>query len=415
MGFFWYRLAFNVISAWSARQQVIAFSGSIRNREIDADVKERQLLIDVSVIINHDARTGIQRVVRGIMMYLLASPPKGYCIRPIFATKRHGYRYASNFLNHPLKNNKNSKVQVNAGDIFLGLDLAAHLLPRYQTQLIDWKKKGVSVHIVVYDLLPLLHPEWFSNKTVKNFRRWIKTVAIFADSAVCISQCGKAELETMLAEKFGFTKDALPIGVIPLGVEIDESLPSHGLPENVDYILSVLEKKPTVLMVGTIEPRKGYGQVLDAFEKLWQEHHDINLVIVGRSGWKTESLQRRLRFHVQSEKRLWWLDDASDEFLKQLYTVVEGVLIASEGEGFGLPLMEAIGHNKPILIRDIPVFRESAGTAVTFFSNGSPDSLAISIANWLEQIQMGLTQSHKEPLPSWQDGVQKLLTCLSIA
>ena len=47
-------------------------------------------------------------------------------------------------------------------------------------------------------------------------------------------------------------------------------------------------------MVGTLEPRKGYLQALDAFERLWEQGVEVNLVIVGREGWKGR-LQKECR------------------------------------------------------------------------------------------------------------------------
>jgi hypothetical protein len=55
----------------------------------------RQLLVDVSVIYQSDARTGIQRVVRSLLVQLLAAPPAGYQVCPIFATRRQRYSHAA--------------------------------------------------------------------------------------------------------------------------------------------------------------------------------------------------------------------------------------------------------------------------------------------------------------------------------
>lgn len=72
-------------------------------------------------------------------------------------------------------------------------------------------------------------------------------------------------------------------------------------------------------MVGTIEPRKGYTQALSAFEKLWQEGLQVNLVIVGKQGWMVEQFIERLRIHPELNRRLFWLKGASDEVLLRLY------------------------------------------------------------------------------------------------
>lgn len=114
-----------------------------------------QLLVDVSVIYRNDARTGIQRVVRALLLQLLASPPAGYVVCPVYATRHHGYRYAKpDFLTQPPTviddTAAAASVTAGAGDIFLGLDLAAHLLPRHRSQVLGWKRAGAKAHVLVY-------------------------------------------------------------------------------------------------------------------------------------------------------------------------------------------------------------------------------------------------------------------------
>lgn len=377
--------------------------------------RERQLLVDVSVIFNNDARTGIQRVVRALLLQLLQHPPVGCKVRPVYATRKHGYRYVPEQLGLPWEHVGNvsdsASVSISKEDIFLGLDLAAHVLPLHLAELAQWKRSGAEIHIIVYDLLPVLHPQWFNAKTSHNFRRWLRTIAIFADSAICISNTVKNDLANWMYRKYGIAADTLPITTIPLGADIQSSVPSCGLPKNIDEILSVLATQPTVLMVGTLEPRKGHLEVLSAFEKLWLQGHKVNLVIVGKPGWKTEALQQAIRTHANTEINLYWLDNASDELLELLYGISTGVIVASQAEGFGLPLIEAMHHNKPVLARDIPVLREIGGAGVSFFTNS--ESLTKELEAWLGRITTEQA-SHNPPQHTWQDSATALLTCLAL-
>ncbi|MET1114628.1 MAG: glycosyltransferase family 1 protein, partial [Comamonas sp.] len=232
-----------------------------------------QLLVDVSVIHESDARTGIQRVVRALLLQLLKTPPTGYRICPVFATRRHGYHYAApDFLDVSKQpaGLETRAVQVQRGDLFLALDLAAHLLPRHQAQVLGWKRSGVKLHVLVYDLLPLQHPEWFNPKTTRNFERWIRWLAVYADSAICISETVKTDLGNWLKACFGLPPTAVPASTIVLGADIDASAPSGGLPSDGEALLKNLRETPSVLVVGTLEPRKGHDQALAAFELLWQ-------------------------------------------------------------------------------------------------------------------------------------------------
>lgn len=384
-----------------------------------------QLLVDVSVIHQSDARTGIQRVVRALMLQLLMAPPTGYRVRPVFATRQHGYRYASPDFLDPAPEAPgaaaspvHADVQVECGDLFLGLDLAAHLLPRHQAQVLRWKRRGVKVHMVVYDLFPLQHPEWFNPKTTHNFKRWIKWLAVYADSAICISETVKMELHTWLRTHFGVPPTALPASTIVLGADIDASAPSGGLPADASLMVARLRSAPAVLMVGTLEPRKGHDQALAAFEQLWQKGNPSLLVIVGQPGWKTEALQETLRRHPQAGQRLFWLEEVRDEYLAQLYAACYGVLVASRAEGFGLPLVEAVQHGKPVLARDITVFRELNLAGLTYFDSDTAQGLASAIVSWLQPVLGAATlpkPDHEPPFfPTWQLSSTQLLHALGL-
>lgn len=364
-------------------------------------------------------------MVRSLLLQLLQAPPAGYRVCPIFATRQHGYRYAApNFLDQPAQAPEATgrPVEVQSGDLFLGLDLAAHLLPRHQTQVLRWKRSGVKVHVVVYDLLPLQHPEWFNPKTTRNFKRWIKCVAIYADSAVCISNTVKADLSAWLFRQFSLPGGTVRLTTIALGADIDASAPTKGLTAKAELVLARLRAVPGVLMVGTLEPRKGYDQVLAAFELLKQlSSSEAVLVIVGRPGWKTENLQYQIRCHPQLNRQIFWLDDASDELLQELYAACQGVLVASRGEGFGLPLVEAALHGKPILAHDLPVFRELCVPKISYFHDLTPEALAQALSEWLDHIASGIssvpiggTDTTVPQLHMWETAASDLLRNLDL-
>jgi glycosyltransferase involved in cell wall biosynthesis len=373
----------------------------------------KQLLVDVSVIAVNDARTGIQRVVRALWDQLLKHPPAGYRVRPICATRKRGYLYLPDFSNKPSDHNNGIPVQVEPGDIFLGLDLTSHLLPRRQPELARWKRRGVKLYFMVYDLLPVLHPQWFKPKTSRNHKRWLRTLAIFADLLVCISNEVKNDMTTWLKTRYSLGLEALPISTIPLGGDIAASMPSRGLPADIDQLLETFRSDPSVLAVGTLEPRKGYAQVLSAFEQLWDRGRKVNLVIVGKPGWKTEPLQEYLVAYPQRQRHLYWLHQVSDEMLELLYNAAMGVIVASEAEGCGLPLIEALHHGKPVLARDIPVFREIGRDRITYFA-GNNGTIAEDIESWLNRIAQGQVPLACGPVQTWQDSALHLLSCLGL-
>ena len=97
-----------------------------------------------------------------------------------------------------------------------------------------------------------------------------------------------------------------------------------------------------------------------------------------------DMLVNRLKNHKELGKRLFWLEDVSDEYLEKLYSAATCLLTASEGEGFGLPLVEAARRNLPIIARDIPVFHEIAGQHAYYFTGLDDGSLAATIVQWMK-------------------------------
>lgn len=371
----------------------------------------QRLLVDVSAIIRHDAQTGIQRVVRSVWAELSRRSGEEFDCIPIFATSRHGYCVASDdFLSCRMTPAPCLPVAVRAGDKFLGLDLSAHLLPKYRRQLLSWRQAGASIHMVVYDLLPLSRPEWFNSATSMHFRKWFKVLTDDADQAICISDQVADELRERLSGTRAESR--LAIGRMPMGSDIAQSLPSSGMCQQVQRVLAKMRFRPTILMVGTVEPRKGYDEALAAFEFLWRTApaKAPDLVIVGKAGWKTEKLQNALRSHPLLNRRLHWLEGVSDEALCACYEAARGLLVTSHAEGFGLPLIEAVEHRLPVLARDLKVFREHNLPNVSFFTDHQPQTLAREIVRL-----SGLPKTTEQAgLISWRAAVDVLLDELGI-
>lgn len=361
-----------------------------------------RLFIDVSVISREDARTGIQRVVRSICSQLLKCPPSGYEVQMVVATRDRGYCV----LGDPL----HRLIEPRVGDTLLALDLAASILPCHWDLLARWKRRGVSVQAIVYDLLPVLHPEWFTPRGVSNFRRWLKTLALFADRLHCISNVVKSDVIGWLSSQYRMSHDMMPISVFSPGCDIplnQENLGSLRL-EDLE-VLAFARRRTTAMMVGTVEPRKSHAQVLDAFDALWAQGGDEQLLVVGIPGWKTEAIQQRLSTHPRSQDKLLWVRGASDELLVSLYQTVGGVIAASEGEGLGLPVLEAICYKRPLLARDMPVFREVASGAATFFPD-EPRGLSVEVLrNWFDGIVKAGPITGDFPNKAWSDATAELI------
>ncbi|MBB6135757.1 glycosyltransferase involved in cell wall biosynthesis [Massilia aurea] len=380
----------------------------------DLPLAPRQLLIDVSALVQADHKTGIQRVVRSIVLALIKAPPAGYRIEPVYSDGgNRAYRYARRFtctmLDTPPLALEDAPIEARAGDVFLGLDLATNMTTQNQPLLLALRRKGVAVWFTVYDLLPLLRPDCFPFGAEKYYGDFIDTISLVADGIVTISRAVADELAEWLAQRPNRRLSPLKLSHFHLGADIDASAPSSGLPDNAAHVLAALRQAPSLLMVGTLEPRKGQAQALAAFDLLWARGVKANLVIVGKNGWLVDALAERLETHPQREQHLFWFNGVSDEMLVQLYENSSALLAASEGEGFGLPLIEAAQKGLPIIARGIPVFREVAGEHAFYFDGGTPEDLAAAIDAWLALHAAGKApQSGGMPWLTWEQSAQQL-------
>lgn len=382
--------------------------------------RQRNLYVDISDLVQKDLRTGIQRVTRSILGALQSNPPEGYRVTPVYATLTSaGYRHARQFAQQLAGGGadldaKDDVIEPQPGDVFLGLDFVAGIVAA-QHQYLTWMRNhGVRVHFVVYDLLPIKLPHTFPAGAEAGHRRWLQDIAEF-DGAVCISRAVKADLDAWLEQARPKRLRPFKTEWFHLGADIENSAPSKGMPDDAEDVLSQLAMRPSFLMVGTLEPRKGHAQVLSAFEQLWRTGVDANLVVIGKQGWMVDKLVYRLRTHSELNNRLFWLEGISDEYLEKIYAASTCLIAASEGEGFGLPLIEAAQHKLPIIARDIPVFREVAGRHAYYFAGVSAESLAEAIRDWRWLYEAGeCPRSTDLQWLVWRKSAQQLLAALGL-
>ncbi|MDQ0022635.1 glycosyltransferase involved in cell wall biosynthesis/ADP-heptose:LPS heptosyltransferase [Variovorax paradoxus] len=376
-----------------------------------------RLFVDISELVNRDSKTGIQRVTRSILDELLKNPPVGCEIFPVYGTtKKSGYFLASNFKRKFLgEENISSAVEDPAvdfypGDVFLGLDFQPEVVPRQQFFLDEMHRNGVSIQFVLYDLLCIRMTQHFTQAAGDAFRHWLRTITRY-DRILCISKAVANDLAAWIKEESFESNPRLIIDCFHLGADIENSHPTFGVPAEAAQVLRALGERPSFLMVGTVEPRKGHIQTLDGFELLWRQGVDVNLILVGKHGWLSEELTQRLRNHKETGRRFLWIERASDEYLESIYGASTCLIAASEGEGFGLPLIEAARHALPILARNLAVFQEIAGDHAFYFNGTSPDSIAQAVVAWLELFRK---QAHPTsagmPWLTWQESTKQLLT-----
>lgn len=382
------------------RSSIRQLAGPEQNR-LHRTVK--RLFVDVSVIYENDAGTGIQRVVRSLKEHLPAAlNPEIRLEFLIVHDSREGYVTTTG-----------TPLTGTPGSLFFGLDFATDSVFAARHELRRFKLAGGQMWFLVHDTLPLSHPRWFTPASRLRYRRWLRVCATLADGILCVSPVVAAQLEDLLSRRYRRT-DLPRIATIDLGSDItsaDRELSASELP--AAYGLDHAKFKRAALVVGTLEPRKGHADVLAAFEQLWTDGHDIPLILIGRVGWNTDALQCRIRQHRQHGRRLFWLDDVDDHELHAAYRHCRLVIVPSLAEGYGLPLDEALALGAPVLARDIPVFRRHYDAPVSYFAeHADTDSIAASI---LTAHEAAVGPRRMAPLRQWDDTARQVARELGCA
>lgn len=381
------------------------------------------IYIDVSILRKQDFGTGIQRVVRSVISEVYKNIPDGYSVNLVYLSNKDNYwayyracDYESNFTHNPSEV-ENYLVEPKSKDIFLGLDLTGSIFDAQQSGLFTkWRNRGVKIVFVVYDILPIIHPQWWPQGGSITHTNWLITIVNVADKLISISKAVSDEVQMWVNANNIKRHRPLEYASFNLGADVKNSMPSSGFTKDSDFVINQMRLRPTFLTVGTIEPRKGHKQTLAAFEKLWADGVDVNMAIVGKNGWMMDDFILNLNKHSELNKRLFWLDGISDEYLEKVYESSSCLIAASEGEGFGLPLIEAAQHRLPIIARDIPVFREVASEYAHYFvNNNNPSSLADAIITWLELYKEdSYPKSDEMPWLTWKDSTKQLLHTIGL-
>lgn len=365
-----------------------------------------RLYIDLAVISQNDAGTGIQRVVRALALALLEAPGR-WDVRIVSARRKRSYHHIAWPMPDPTIAPQDMRAR--PGDVFLGLDYSLDAIRRHRRQLARFRRDGGRLWFLVHDLLPLNRPEWFSQNTILRYRAWIAILSRVADGFLCNSRQTDDDLREALTRfhglSTGYRTQILPMGYVLAdgGGTNDTTRPTHAR-----FDMST----PFALMVGTLEPRKGHEDVLHAYDVLWREGHSGRLVLVGRLGWQVDALREEILNHPEYGRKLFWFNDVDDPELVQIYDACTGMIIASHAEGFGLPLIEALGRGKPVLARDLPIFRIHEGNGIRFFpASATPEALAVAVRHWIDEAQAGLIAVSR-PESDWGDAARLLLQAL---
>ncbi len=234
------------------------------------------------------------------------------------------------------------------------------------------ERARLPVVVTVHDCTYFDHPEWHEPTKVRFFRRAIEVAARRAAAVICVSEA--------TAERFdALCHPVAPVVVAPHGVDHDRFTPAEPAPGSDASALAKLgiaADRPLVAFVGTLEPRKGIGVLLDAFDRVADAHRDALLVLAGQPGWGDALGPLASSRHSD---RVLVTGYVPDDAVPALLRSARVAAYPSLGEGFGLPALEALACGTPLVTSAGTPMADAAGDAALCVTSGDPLALAAAL------------------------------------
>ncbi len=221
---------------------------------------------------------------------------------------------------------------------------------------------------VVHDLTPRTraHRHTLANRFC--FNAYLEQALLEAAVVVCVSKATRARLAEILPVQ------ARAAAVIGHGV--DPSFFTRPAPARDETRRRFAAGAPFIVQLGTLEPRKGVITVLEAHgRRLQRDAGGPDLVLAGVRGWGGRWLEQALARHP-APGRVHLPGYVTRDEAHALLAHAEMVVVASEEEGFGLPLAEAMACGAACVASDAPALVEVAGGAARHFPRGDAQALA---------------------------------------
>ncbi len=255
-------------------------------------------------------------------------------------------------------------------DLYLRDADVIHFQGNHIPSLSSRKKIVVTIH----DLVPLILPEIIPKYMVKRWQKWIHKFR-------------NTKFDWIIADSESTRKDLIEIGeispldrirVIPLAIS-----PEYGQSIDEKTAQATLERlklsSPYLLSVGTIEPRKNYVRLIQAYNMLRKENiFSGKLVIVGKRGWMSEPIFRAYN-NALFRSDILLLGYLSNDEIRCLYQKAKLVAFVSLYEGFGFPLLEAFASKVSVISSNKGSLPEVGGEAAVYVDPYDAASIAEGI------------------------------------
>lgn len=241
--------------------------------------------------------------------------------------------------------------------------------------------------LIVHDLIPLIHPEWFPNDANRHLLGGIIHSVKETDTVVCVSSSTRSDF-------LRFRMDFLDRQVLVAHLAGAECFSPKDLKQEIKDRYDI-EGNDYLLSVCTLEPRKNLLLVIQAYELLLQKMSSATpkLLLVGAMGWKTDSLIDKIeQINEQYPNAIVITGYLDDEELAQLYSNTLAFVYVSLYEGFGLPPLEAMQCGAAVIVSDCSSLPEVVGEAGIQVSAADKNQLFTAILNILDKDNASLKE-----------------------
>jgi glycosyltransferase involved in cell wall biosynthesis len=233
---------------------------------------------------------------------------------------------------------------------------------------------GRAAVATVHDLAFAVLPETVAPETLRLLRTHLPATLFRSDRLIAVSAATAGDLEEHLA--------ANPRRVHTIHEGIDPGFAHPQAAANPGPTVPT----PYLLFVSTLEPRKNVEGVLRAFRLVAQWGYPGHLVLVGRWGWRTDTIRQELETSPVRD-RIVQLDYVDRAELPVLYRGADALLFPSWLEGFGLPLVEAMACGTPVVTSGRSAMAEVCGPAAVYVDPDSPHGIASAVTSLLGDPQ----------------------------
>ncbi len=259
-----------------------------------------------------------------------------------------------------------TEVGMAAGDVLLGI--AAPWSDEHMDRAERaCRERGVRYAALVYDMIPVMRPEFCVVAVVRRYGDWARRMLPLAGVTMAISEATRRDVEAFAARE-GLALRG-PVRVVPIGT----GFPS--IPEDRDGAAAALvPAEPYVLFVSTIEVRKNHLLLMRVWRRLVDGMATGTvplLVFAGGIGWLVGDLMQQLRNSGHLDGRVRVIANPSDAALAALYRGAMFTVYPSHYEGWGLPVVESLSFGTPVVCADATSLPEAGGALARYFEADS--------------------------------------------